>query len=157
MDPAGLLLNIATVLITIDQLQQNYDASSGTLSSIGTQTKILEASLSRVREWLHYTDPSSKAQVMHSLQDAIETVTGCIYRLQNDLDSTTRTGPKTSRFLGRTGSDQWVKTKFAFNEARLKRHLTDVRECVSLVHFTLSVCQLWVPKSHLVDHAANLY
>ena len=142
MDPAGLLLSIAAVSGTIDKVQETYNAAPAILAQIKSQIRLLENGLQQIEKWLHYTDPTSKAQVMQGLQDAIETVYESILRLQADLDSTTRTGPKTTKLLGRTASDQWVKTKFAFNDAHLKKHLTDVRECVSLVHFILSVCQL---------------
>lgn len=142
MDPAGLLLSVATIAVTIDQIQESYNATSGTLQLIRSQIKILETGVQRIQEWLHFTDPTSKAQVMDSLQDAIFTVYAAVERLQEDLASITRTGPKTSKMLGRSGSDQWVKTKFAYNEPRMRKHLTDVRECVSLIHFTLSVSQL---------------
>ena len=142
MDPAGLLLSVATVFITIDRVQETYDTTPSTLTSIRSQIKLLEGSLERLQQWLHYTDPSSKAQIMHSLQDAMETVNASIYRLQDALDSTTRNGSKTTTLHSRTGSDQWMKSGLALNEAHLKKHITDVRECVSLMHFTLSVCQL---------------
>ena len=142
MDPAGLLLSVASIAMTIDRIQQSYNATPSTLSLIQSQIRILETGIQRIQEWLHFTDPTSKAHVMHSLQDAVFTVHARVERLQEDLTFITRTGPKTSKMLGRAGSDQWVKTKFVYNEARMRRHLTDVRECVSLIHFTLSVCQL---------------
>lgn len=142
MDPAGLLMSVATIAITIDEIQATFSSASGTLDVIRSQIKILETGVQRIQEWLHFTDPTSKAQVMHSLQDAVATVNAAVQRLQDDLATITRTGPKTTKLLGRTGSDQWMKTKFAINETRMRKHLTDVRECVSLIHFTLSVCQL---------------
>ena len=142
MDPARLLISVATIAITIDQIQEAREAASSTLSLIRAQIQILEAGVQRIQEWLHFTDPSSKAQVMHSLHDAIATVNGCVDRLQYDLASTTTTGPKASRLLGRVGSVRWSRANFVYNEPILRKHLTDVRECVSLIHFTLSVCQL---------------
>ena len=147
MDPAGLLLSVASIAITIDQLQESYNSTYSTLSLIRSQIKILEAGVQRIQEWMHWTDPSSKAQVVSSLQDAILTVNGAVERLQVCLSSIIGTGPATTRLLGRTGSDQWTKTKFAYNEPFLRKHLTDVRECVSLIQFTLSVCQLPVGQS----------
>jgi hypothetical protein len=144
MDPASLLITIATTAITIDQIQQTFSAAPATLAMISSQMRILETGVQRIQQWLHYTDHFSKAQVMHSLEDAINTVQSSLDRLQHDLDFITQTGPKTSKMLGRVGSDGFMRAKFALNEGTLRRRLADVRECVSLVHFTLSVCQLYV-------------
>ena len=142
MDPAGLLLSVASVVVTLDQLQDSYNAASSTLSLVRSQIKVLETGTQRVQEWLHFTDPTSKAQVMQSLHGAVLTVQSAVLRLQEDLKLITQTGPRTAKVLGRTGSDQWMKTKFVYNEARMRQNLTDLRECVSLMNFTLTVCQL---------------
>ncbi|KAK5123201.1 hypothetical protein LTR85_003400 [Meristemomyces frigidus] len=147
MDPAGLLISIATIAYTLDELTASYHSASDTLSLIKTHIKILETGATRIQEWLHYTDLPSQMQVMHSLRDAVATVNSSLQRLQWDIEEITHTGPKTAKLLGRSGSDQWMKTKFTFNEARLRKHLTDVRECASLVNFTLNVCQLPVGKT----------
>ena len=147
MDPAGLLISIATIALTIDQINETYASSSKTLALIRAQIRILETGTQRIQEWLHFTDPTSQAQVSRSLHDSIATVNSSIESLQEDLDHITRSGPKASKMLGRAGSDQWTKAKFAMNENRLRKHLTDVRECASLIHFTLSVCQLPVGKT----------
>lgn len=79
---------------------------------------------------------------MASLSDAIETVNDSLERLREDMAAITKSGPKTTKLLGKTASNQWTKTKFVMGEGRLRKHLTDVRECASLLHFTLNVCQL---------------
>lgn len=142
MDPAGLLISIASIAYTLDELSESYNAASGTLALIKTQIKILETGTQRIQEWLHFTDPTSVGQVRASLADAIGTVNDALHRLQEDVENVTHTGAKTAKFLGRTASDQWVKTKFVYSEGRMRKHLTDVRECASLMHFTLNVCQL---------------
>ncbi|TKA25713.1 hypothetical protein B0A50_05808 [Salinomyces thailandicus] len=142
MDPAGLLISIATIACTLDELSQSYNSATNTLSLIRAQVKVLETGTQRIQEWLHFTDPQSKMQVHASLRDAVGTVDSSLQRLHEDIVDITHTGPKTSKLLGSTGTDQWMKTKFIYNESRLRSHLTDVRECASLLHFTLNVCQL---------------
>lgn len=142
MDPAGILLSIATIAYTLDELSDSYANASSTLSLIRSHIRVLEAGTQRIQEWLHFTDPTSRVQVMASLGDAIGTVNSSLERLQEDIASLSHTGPKTAKILGKTGSNQWAKTKFVYNEGRLRRHLTDVRECAALMHFTLNVCQL---------------
>ena len=136
------MLSIATIVYTLDELSTSYNTASTTLSLIRSQIKVIETGATRIQEWLWYTDPTSQMVVMSSLRDAIATVNSSLQRLQGDITEITHTGPKTARLLGRTASDQWVKTKFAYNEARMRKHLTDVRECASLMYFTLNVCQL---------------
>nr|OQO16540.1 hypothetical protein B0A51_14504 [Rachicladosporium sp. CCFEE 5018] len=142
MDPVGTLLSIATLALIIDDLCGAYLEAPRTLAAIRLQIKVLETSLQRVQEWLHFTDPTTKAQVMGSINDATFTVDSALQALKADLTDITSSGSKTVKALGRQGSDQWTKTKFAWNEARLRRHLTDMRECASLMHLTLAVCQL---------------
>ena len=142
MDPAGLLLSIATIAVCLDEISQSYNSASSTLGLIKSQIKILESGTQRIQEWLHYTDPQSRAGVMSSLGDAIGTVYSSLERLNDDIAALAHTGPKTTRLLGKTGSDQWARTKFVYSEGRLRKHLTDVRECASLMHFCLNVCQL---------------
>ena len=137
-----VVLSIATIAFTLDELSGSYSSASSTLSLIKSQIKILETGATRIQEWLWYTDPTSQMVVMGSLRDAIATVNSSLERLQGDITEITHTGPRTARLLGRSRSDQWVKTKFAINEARMRKHLTDVRECASLMYFTLNVCQL---------------
>ena len=136
------MLSIATIVYTLDELSTSYNTASTTLSLIRSQIKVIETGATRIQEWLWYTDPTSQMVVMSSLRDAIATVNSSLERLQGDITEITHTGPKTARLLGRSGSDQWVKTKFAYNETRMRKHLTDVRECASLMYFTLNVCQL---------------
>lgn len=142
MDPAGTLISIATIAVIVDELLESYKDAPRVLSSIRTQIKILEAGVQRIQEWLHFTEPTSKAHVLSSLHDATATVDASIGSLKDDLDAITNTGPKTQKILGRQGSDKWTQAKFTYNEGRLRKHLTDMRECVSLMHFTLTVCQL---------------
>lgn len=142
MDPAGTLISIATIAVFVDELLENYKDAPRVLQSIRTQIKILEAGVQRIQEWLHFTEPTSKAHVLGSLHDATATVDNCMDSLKDDLDAITSTGSKTQRILGRQGSDKWTQAKFCYNDARLRKQLTDMRECVSLMHFTLTVCQL---------------
>ncbi|KAK6439926.1 hypothetical protein LTR95_003861 [Oleoguttula sp. CCFEE 5521] len=142
MDPVGTLLSIAALALIIDDLCGAYAEAPRTLAAIRLQIKILETCLLRVQEWLHFTDPTTKAQIMGSINDATFTVDSALQALRADLTEITGNGSKTVKVLGRQGSDQWTKTKFAWNEARLRRHLTDMRECASLMHFVLAVCQL---------------
>lgn len=142
MDPAGLLISIATIAYTLDDLSESYGNASSTLALIKAQIKILETGTQRIQEWMHFTDPSSKGQVMQSLSDAVATVNSSLERLHEDIAGITHTGPKTQKVLGRMASDQWIKTKFVYSEGRMRKHLADVRECTSLVSFALNVCQL---------------
>ncbi|KAK6385414.1 hypothetical protein LTR65_009108 [Meristemomyces frigidus] len=87
-------------------------------------------------------------QVMHSLRDAVATVNSSLQRLQDFVAEITHTGPKTAKLLGRIGGDQWVQSaKYALSESRMRKHLTDVRECAFLMNFSLTVCQLPVGKT----------
>ena len=142
MDPAGLLISIATLAIILEDVSESYNAASGTLSLIKSQIKILETGAQRIQEWLHFTPMADQAKIRQSLWDSIATVDGSLARLREEVESITHTGPRARKMLGRNGSDQWVKAKFVLNEANLRKHLTDVRECTSLLHFTLNVCQL---------------
>lgn len=83
MNPAGLLVSVATIAMVLDDLTESYNAAFGTLSSIRTQVKILETGAQRIQEWLLSTDPSSKTQIMHNLQDSLATVKGSLSRLRD--------------------------------------------------------------------------
>ncbi|TKA76026.1 hypothetical protein B0A55_05104, partial [Friedmanniomyces simplex] len=121
MDPAGLLLSIATIAYNIDALSESYNSASSTLGLIRSHIKILEAGTQRIQEWLHFTDPTDRIQVLASLGDAIGTVNSSLERLQDDIASISHTGPKTAKVLG----NQWARTKFVYNEGRLRKNLTD--------------------------------
>ena len=149
MDPAGTLISIATIAVVVDELLENYEDAPRVLVSIRTQIKILEAGVQRVQEWLHFTEPTSKAHVLGSLYDATATVDESIRSLEQDLDAITNKHLRALKLVGRQNSDRWTQAKFSINEGRLRKHLTDMRECVSLMHFTLTVCQL--PLGHTAD------
>ncbi|KAI7195265.1 hypothetical protein KC363_g1673 [Hortaea werneckii] len=139
MDPAGLLISIATIAHTLEELSGSYSGTSDTLSTLKTQIKILETGTQRIQEWLHFTDPGSQMKVHGSLRDAVATVDSSLRRLHEDLTSLQSTSGQP---LDGRGHGRDAKAKFAYNESRMQRHLTDVRECSSLMHFTLNVCQL---------------
>ncbi|KAI7152825.1 hypothetical protein KC349_g8747 [Hortaea werneckii] len=139
MDPAGLLISIATIAHTLEELSESYSGTSDTLSTLKTQIKILETGTQRIQEWLHFTDPGSQMKVHGSLRDAVATVDSSLRRLHEDLTSL---GSTSGQPLDGQGHRRDAKAKFAYNESRMQRHLTDVRECSSLMHFTLNVCQL---------------
>lgn len=132
MDPAGLLISIAATTNTLNRLPATDTPASQTLSLIKSQIKILETGAQRIHEWLHFTEPSGKAQVMPSLLDAVGTVDLSLQRLQNDMMDATLAGPQRAT----SGN-----ANILGNERSMKRHLTDLRQCSSLVHYTLNVCQ----------------
>jgi hypothetical protein len=145
MDPASLLVRVGNVLVSLDHVSETYSPDPGTFSLIRSQLKILEAGIQRIHEFLHYTDPTSKAQITHSLTESISTVNSCAERLQEDLASITRAKPTALDGVAPAGSDPTEpaeRAKFTYNESRMRKNLTDIRECVSLIHFTFSVCQL---------------
>ena len=139
MDPGQLLVSVASLITTVGRLQETYQADPVTLASIKSQLKILEACLERIQEWQHYTDPQSEAHVLTGLQESTKTIADCVRRLQGDLESTAAPTATASSLLVRSGSDDWVTKS---TEIRLRKHIVDVRQCVSLAQFTLSVCQL---------------
>lgn len=145
MDPAGLLICVGSVLESLDHVSETYNPDPGTFSLIRSQLKILEAGIQRIQEFLHFTDPTSRAQITSSLTESISTVTSCAGRLQEDLASITRARPTEFDSAvpnGTASDDPAERPKFTYNESRMRKNLTDVRECVSLIHFTFSVCQL---------------
>jgi ankyrin repeat protein len=151
MDPAGTLLSIAQIVVILTDFAESFDEAPRTLSSIRAQIRVVETGVKRIQEWMHYTDPTSKAVIQDSLQEAIATVDDSVGSLKEDLDLILRSGPKMTKFLGRQGSDKWTQTKFAWNEPKLSKHVTDMRECALLLSFTLTVCQL--PLGRPAEHA----
>jgi ankyrin repeat protein len=151
MDPVGTLWSIAAIVVTLQEFAESFEDAPASLLSIRAQIKVVETGVRRVQEWLHFTDPRSRAEVQESLQEAIATVDSSIRSLKQTLDSILHSGPKATKLLGRQGSDKWAKTKYAWNERLLIRHLTDMRECALLLTFTLTVCQL--PTGRPAEHA----
>lgn len=151
MDPAGTLLSIAQIIVILTDFADSFDEAPRTLSSIRAQIRVVEAGVKRIQEWMHFTDPTSKAVIQESLQEAIATVDDSVGSLKEDLDLILYSGPKMTKLLGRQGSDRWSQTKFAWNEPKLSKHLTDMRECALLLSFTLTVCQL--PLGRPAEHA----
>jgi ankyrin repeat protein len=151
MDPVGTLWSIAAIGVTLQEFVESYEDAPASLSSIKAQIQVVETGVRRVQEWLHFTDPRSRAEVQESLQAAIATVDSSMKSLKGTLDSILHSGPRATKLLGRQGSDRWTQTKFAWNEKILNRHLTDMRECALLLTFTLTVCQL--PTGRPAEHA----
>ena len=151
MDPAGTLLSIAQIIVILTDFADSFDEAPRSLSSIRAQIRVVETGVKRIQEWMHYTDPTSKAVIQDSLQEAIATVDDSVGSLKEDLDLILRSGPKMTKLLGRQGSDKWTQTKFAWNEPKLSKHVTDMRECALLLSFTLTVCQL--PLGRPAEHA----
>lgn len=153
MDPAGTLLSITEIFIRLQDFSDLFDEAPRTINSIRAQIKVVETGVRRIQEWMHFTDPTSRAVVQDSLQEAIATVDDSVGSLKEDLDVILNSGPKMSKLLGRQGSDKWTQTKFAWNEARLSKHVTDMRECALLLSFTLTVCQLPLgrPAEHEIE------
>jgi len=151
MDPAGTLLSIAQIIIILTDFAESFDEAPRSLSSIRAQIRVVETGVKRIQEWMHFTDPTSKAVIQDSLQEAIATVDDSVASLKEDLDLILYSGPKMTKLLGRQGSDKWTQTKFAWNEPKLSKHVTDMRECALLLSFTLTVCQL--PLGRPAEHA----
>jgi len=151
MDPAGTLLSIAQIVIILTDFAESFDEAPRTLSSIRAQIRVVETGVRRIQEWMHFTDPTSRAVIQGSLQEAIATVDDSVGSLKEDLDLILHSGPKMTKILGRQGSDKWTQTKFAWNEPKLSKHVTDMRECALLLSFTLTVCQL--PLGRPAEHA----
>lgn len=153
MDPAGTLLSIAQIVIILTEFADSFDEAPRTLSSIRAQIRVVETGVKRIQEWMHFTDPTSKAVIQDSLQEAIATVDDSVGSLKEDMDLILHSGPKMTKLLGRQGSDKWTQTKFAWNEPKLSKHVTDMRECALLLSFTLTVCQLPLgrPAAHAIE------
>ena len=158
MDPVGTLWSIAAIVVTLQEFAESLDDAPASLLSIRAQIKIVETGVRRVQEWLHFTDPRSRAEVQESLQEAIATVDASMRSLKETLDSILHSGPKATKILGRQGSDKWTQTKYAWNEKTLNKHLVDMRECALLLAFTLTVCQLPTgrPADHAIEELANV-
>ncbi|KAK5114858.1 hypothetical protein LTR62_002015 [Meristemomyces frigidus] len=138
MDPAGLLLSINKVSDKLDELSQNHSSASDTLTLIRAQVKTLQAGTQRIQEWLHFTEPTERAQITRSVQDAVATVRSSLERLQDGVASSQYGGVDAAKVLddGRNGESTLI-----YNEARMRKYLVDLRECASLMQFTLNVCQ----------------
>jgi ankyrin repeat protein len=158
MDPVGTLWSIAAIVVTLQEFVESYEDAPASLLSIKAQIQVVETGVRRVQEWLHFTDPRSRAEVQESLQAAIATVDSSMKSLKGTLDSILHPGPRATKLLGRQGSDKWTQTKFAWNEKVLNRHLTDMRECALLLTFTLTVCQLPTgrPAGHEIEELGNV-
>jgi ankyrin repeat protein len=158
MDPVGTLWSIASIVVTLQDFVESYEDAPASLLSIRAQIKVVETGVRRVQEWLHFTDPRSRAEVQESLQEAIATVDASMRSLKETLDSILHSGPTATKILGRQGSDKWTQTKYAWNEKVLNRHLTDMRECALLLAFTLTVCQLPTgrPAEHAIEELGNV-
>ena len=122
MDPAGLLISIATIAHTLEELSGTYSGTSDTLSTLKTQIKILETGTQRIQEWLHFTDPGSQMKVHGSLRDAVATVDSSLRRLHEDLTSLESSSEQP---LDGRGNGRDARAKVAYNESRMQRHLTD--------------------------------
>ena len=158
MDPVGTLWSIAAIVVALQQFAESYEDAPALLLSIRAQVKVVETGVRRVQEWLHFTEPRSRAEVQGSLQEAIATVDSSVRSLKESLDSILPSGPKATKILGRQGSDRWTQTKYAWNEKTLNRHLADMRECALLLAFTLTVCQLPTgrPAEHAIEELGNV-
>jgi ankyrin repeat protein len=158
MDPVGTLWSIAAIVVTLQDFVESYEDAPASLLSIRAQIKVVETGVRRVQDWLHFTDPRSRAEVQESLQEAIATVDSSMRSLKETLDSILHSGPTATKILGRQGSDKWTQTKYAWNEKVLTRHLTDMRECALLLAFTLTVCQLPTgrPAEHAIEELGNV-
>jgi ankyrin repeat protein len=158
MDPVGTLWSIAAIVVTLQDFVESYEDAPASLLSIRAQIKVVETGVRRVQEWLHFTDPRSRAEVQESLEEAIATVDSSMRSLKETLDSILHSGPTATKILGRQGSDKWTQTKYAWNEKVLNRHLTDMRECALLLAFTLTVCQLPTgrPAEHAIEELGNV-
>lgn len=158
MDPVGTLWSLAAIAVTVQEFAESFEDAPASLLSIKAQIKVVETGIRRVQEWLHFTDPRSRAEVQESLQEAIATVDASMRSLKETLDSILHSGPKATKLLGRQGSDKWTQTKYAWNEKVLNRHLTDMRECALLLGFTLTVCQLPTgrPAEHAIEELGNV-
>lgn len=55
MDPAGLLISIATVALVLDDFTENYSSASVVLDQIKSQVRVLESTTARIQEWCKFT------------------------------------------------------------------------------------------------------
>lgn len=133
MDPAGLLVSVNATQYKLDKFSATYRSAAGTLGHIASQIQSLKSGTERMQEWLHFTDPSSKIQITFGLRDAMATINHSLQRLQYDLEAI--------HGISETAASGG-KELSPYNEAQMKKHLTDVRECVCLLRFGLNVCQL---------------
>ena len=93
MDPVGTLWSIAAIVVTLQDFVESYEDAPASLLSIRAQIKVVETGVRRVQEWLHFTDPRSRAEVQESLQEAIATVDSSMRSLKETLDSMLHSGP----------------------------------------------------------------
>jgi hypothetical protein len=100
MDPAGTLLAITEIFIRLQDFSDLFDEAPRTLNSIRAQIKVVETGVKRIQEWMHFTDPTSKAVIQEALQEAIATVDDSVGSLKQDLDLILSSGPKMTKLLG---------------------------------------------------------
>nr|POE88334.1 isoform 2 of ankyrin-3 [Quercus suber] len=128
MDPGGLLLRIAILASSLETITGANETVSYILSLVQSQATGLQTGLHQIQEWLHFSDTASKSQVLPSLQDAMDTVDATVQRLSDDVEVLLIE-------LGTSGADLQdedllTESHRAHSEQRLRRHLTDLRECV---------------------------
>lgn len=143
MDPAGLLSSVTALLSTIDSIQRTYRTLPEPLGSIRSQLEALESNIEHIQEWQHYTDPQSEARALPGVHETTKTVEWSLQRLQSDLESRSTLADANSAAYN-TQKDQRRGESFMLNEYGLQKHLVDVRQCISLTQFLLSICQSYV-------------
>ncbi|KAK4553181.1 hypothetical protein LTR86_009711 [Recurvomyces mirabilis] len=126
----------------LEALANSHKTASETLSLIREQVKALQAGTQRIQEWLHFTEPTERAQVTGSVQDAVATVRSSLERLQDGVTTNSQGGNHAVKLTDDNNDSQHGEGTLIHNEARMRKYLVDLRECASLIQFTLNVCQL---------------
>ena len=162
MDPATILATIqsATQLAGtcyqlgdfLYKLRSSYKDSNSTLRSIETETRIFQAAVQHIRQWLQ--DQTANPSINIQLQ-SVDSALGLINESMKDLRSTlTKVTVRSSGTASGPWADRWMKAKLVMNEDSLKNHLQELREHARLVQFTLTTLQLYAIFRH-GSHIAN--
>lgn len=144
MTVGSVIAALYTTLQILQEVQDRLDDADSTLEMIRAQIDILITNIQSIQTWIDSSaaETMNKTNIQSNLEKALDVVASVVVRLQTDLHIITARPTGMMSNMGRNMTARWMKAKYLFNEDTMRRHLTDVRECVALVHFTLTVAQL---------------
>jgi ankyrin repeat protein len=129
MEAVGLIYAVKKLSLAVDDALTSYRDVHGTLAAIRSQVSALDVSTGQIQGWFDKSSKAGKQQLSPSIDDAVGLVEREAGQLELDL----------KKIAGAAGSNVHPALDA---EAQLRERLGDIREGVSLVNFTLTVCRL---------------
>ena len=132
MDVAALRLAIGRFRDDVERAQSS-PLSSRNSPPLPREIDALDDRLLRIQQWLHAADPRALTRLRASLGQVGHTVNVALERAQQGIDS----GAVKASCTG-------LRSRPSRSPSHLDRRSTDIRECVLLADFTLSVLSLYM-------------